>query len=146
MGSTVERHTHLHIDEGVNDFLTDHHSINIEYAKYMGLSLIALGLVGIPFVGESWLFFTLTQLQCTGHLLSGMLLVASVIVFDGSYARLINQIIGPFCMVIAAYGLSAMTPVTSLFNLNNAEIIFYMLLGLMTAIIGWGSDFKHWWV
>lgn len=77
-----------------------------------------------------------------------LLVIAAVIFFDGSFVRLANQIVGPFCMIIAAYGLSEVTPVTTLFNLNTLEVIFYMFFGLLTAYIGWGKDLshlKHWW-
>ena len=148
MGATVERHTHVHLGEGVRHFWEDHHRVNIEYAKYVGFILMTLGVIGIPYAGEQFIIFTLTPLQNAGHLATGMFLIAAVIFFDGSFARLANQIVGPFCMIIAAYGLSEMTPVTTLFNLNTLEILFYMFFGLLTAYIGWGKDLshlKHWW-
>jgi len=140
MGTTIERHAHLHVDDGVHKLWTDHHSLNIEYAKYVGFLLILIGLAGIPFAGETFIFFTLTQLQCTGHIITGMCLLASVIFFDGSYASLMNQIIGPFCIIMGVYGLSGVTPVTVFFNLNIAEIIFYILFGVITAVIGWKQE------
>jgi len=148
MGTTVERHTHIHMSEGVKHFWEDHHRVNIEYAKYAGFVLMALGVIGIPYTGEQLIIFTLTPLQNAAHLVSGMFLVAAVLFFDSSFARLANQVVGPACMIIAAYGLSEMTPVTAMFNLNTAEILFYMFFGLLTAYIGWGKDLshlKHWW-
>lgn len=148
MGTTVERHTHIHVSEGINHFWEDHHRVNIEYAKYVGFALIALGVIGVPFIGESFLWFELTALQTAGHIVTGMVLLAAVIVFDSSYARLTNQVIGPAYMIVAAYGLSGMTPVTTMFNLNTGEILFYMFFGLLTALVGWGTDLsrlKHWW-
>ena len=148
MGTTVERHTKLHLREGIQHFWQDHHRVNIEYAKYVGFALLALGLVGIPYADNQFLFFSLSALQSMGHLVTGMFLLVAVIAFDGSFARLANQVVGPFCMIIAAYGLSEMTPVNALFSLNSAEILFYMCFGLITALVGWGQDvssFKHWW-
>lgn len=148
MGSTVERHTHVHMDEGVHCFWENHHKVNIEYAKYVGFALIALGVIGVPYSGEQFLFFVLTPLQNAGHIMSGMFLLATVLFFDSSYARLGNQIVGPLCIIIAAYGLSEMTPVTGLLNLSTAEILFYMFFGIATAFVGWATDLshlKHWW-
>ncbi|ORU94130.1 MAG: hypothetical protein A6F72_08335 [Cycloclasticus sp. symbiont of Poecilosclerida sp. N] len=148
MGSTVERHTHMHVEEGVQCLWENHHKVNIEYAKYLGFSLMVLGVVGIPYAGEQFLFFVLTPLQNSAHIISGMFLVASVLLFDSSYARLANQIVGPLCIIIAMYGLSGMTPATTLLNLNTAEILFYMGFGMATAYVGWGRDLshlKHWW-
>lgn len=148
MGATVERHTHLHLKEGISYFWENHHRVNIEYAKYTGFALIALGVIGIPYAGEQFLIFILTPLQNAGHLITGMFLVVSVLLFDSSYARLANQVVGPFCMIIAAYGLSGMTPATALLNLSMVEILFYMFFGLLTAYIGWGkgvSHLKNWW-
>ncbi|MBL4743334.1 MAG: hypothetical protein JKX87_01640 [Cycloclasticus sp.] len=148
MGTTVERHTHVHLDEGVTCLWENHHKVNIEYAKYAGFALLALGVIGIPYAGESFLFFNLTVLQNTGHLVTGMFLVGTVMVFDSSYARLANQIVGPMCIIIAAYGLSNMTPVTAMLNLSTPEILFYLIFGVLTSYIGWGTDLshlKHWW-
>jgi len=148
MGTTVERHTHLHVEEGVHCFWENHHKVNIEYAKYIGFSLMLLGIVGIAYVGEQFLFFALTPFQNMIHMTAGMLLIGSVLLFDSSYARLANQVVGPLCIIIAAYGLSDMTPATVLLNLNTGEILFYMFFGLATAYVGWGKDLsslKHWW-
>ncbi len=148
MGITVERHNHLHVEEGVECLWKDHHKVNIEYAKYVGFTLMTLGVVGIPYAGEQFLFFVLTPLQNAGHIVTGMFLVATVLLFDSSYARLANQVVGPFCIIIAAYGLSDMTPVTAMLNLSTAEILFYMFFGMATAYVGWGKDLshlKHWW-
>ncbi|PCI67268.1 MAG: hypothetical protein COB26_09950 [Piscirickettsiaceae bacterium] len=148
MGTTVERHTHAHMEEGVHCFWTDHHKVNIEYAKYVGFALVALGVIGVPYAGDQFLFFVLTPLQNAGHIMSGMFLLATVLFFDSSYARLGNQIVGPLCIIIAAYGLSDMTPVTPLLNLSTAEILFYMFFGMATAYVGWATDLshlKHWW-
>ncbi|PHS71175.1 MAG: hypothetical protein COB22_07510 [Cycloclasticus sp.] len=148
MGTTVERHTHAHMSEGVHCLWEDHHKVNIEFAKYVGFALIALGVVGIPYSGEQFLFFALTPLQNAGHLLTGMFLIGTVLFFDSSYARLANQIVGPLCIIIAAYGLSEMTPVTALLNLSTGEILFYMFFGIATAYVGWNTDLshlKHWW-
>jgi len=148
MGNTVERHTHMHVEEGVHHFWENHHRVNIEYAKYVGFALIALGVIGIPYAGQEVLFFNLSMLQNTGHIVSGMFLLATVILFDSSYARLGNQIVGPLCLIIAAYGLSEMTPATTLLTLNTGEILFYLFFGMATAYVGWATDLshlKHWW-
>jgi hypothetical protein len=148
MGNTVERHVDMHIEEGVACMWKDHHKVNIEYAKYVGIFLIFLGVLGIPYSGEQFLFFELNQLQNAGHIVTGMFLVATVLLFDSSYARLGNQVVGPFCIIVAAYGLSDMTPATTLLSLNTGEILFYMFFGMVTAYVGWGKDLshlKHWW-
>ncbi|PCI19004.1 MAG: hypothetical protein COB62_06075 [Piscirickettsiaceae bacterium] len=148
MGNTVERHTHVHLEEGVHHFWENHHRVNIEYAKYAGFALIALGVIGAPYAGEHFLIFSLTAIQNTGHIISGMFLLAAVLFFDSSYARLSNQIVGPLCIILAAYGLSEMTPATTLLNLNTVEILFYMFFGLVTSYVGWATDLshlKHWW-
>ncbi|MEW4982225.1 MAG: hypothetical protein AB1Y26_03200 [Cycloclasticus sp.] len=148
MGTTVERHTHPHVEEGVSHFWENHHRVNIEFAKYAGFALVALGVIGIPYAGEQFLMFVLTPLQNAGHIVAGMVLIGSVVLFDSSFARLANQVVGPLCMILAAYGLSGMTPATELLNLNMGEILFYMFFGLLTAYIGWGKDLshlKHWW-
>ena len=148
MGITVERHTHPHMSEGVRHLWEDHHKVNVEYAKYAGFALLIFGLIGVPYSGGQFLFFDITPLQNAGHIMSGMFLVATVLLFDSSYARLGNQVVGPLCMIIAAYGVSEMTPVTAILNLSTTEIIFYLLFGMVTAYVGWATDlsgFKHWW-
>lgn len=124
MGATVERHTHLHLKDGIDHLWENHHRVNIEYAKYVGFLLIILGVVGIPYAGEQFLIFVLTPLQNFGHILAGLFLVASVVLFDSSFARMANQVVGPFCIIIAAYGLSDMTPATPLLNLSTIEVLF----------------------
>lgn len=52
MGATVERHTHLHLKEGISHFWENDHRVNIEYAKYIGFALIVLGVIGIPNASE----------------------------------------------------------------------------------------------
>ncbi|ORU90706.1 MAG: hypothetical protein A6F71_07055 [Cycloclasticus sp. symbiont of Poecilosclerida sp. M] len=150
MGTTVERHTHVDFEEGVECLIGEREAIaNVTYAKFMGVVFILFGIVGIPYAGETLLGIGLTPAHNFLHIMTGVLWIAAVMTFDGTYARMLNQVIGLAYLTLGAFGLSESVPqIHVLFNLNEMTTVFNVVIGLVTLGVGWGvntSHLKHWW-
>lgn len=150
MGTTVERHTHLDLKEGVACLIGERHAIaNVTYAKVMGALFIIIGLVGMPFVGQTVLGIGFSSAHNVFHIMAGVVWVLAVMIFDGTYARMANQVIGIAFLAMGAFGLSQAAPlVHQLFNLTPTSSVLSLVIGLVTVGFGWGvnqSHLKHWW-
>ena len=150
MGSTVERHTHVDLEEGVACLIGERKAIaNVTYAKVMGAVFLVLGIFGMFYTGDTLLGIGMSSMYSSLHILAGVLWVGAVMTFDGTYARMINQVVGIMFIALGAFGLSESVPqIHALFNLNSMSTIFNLIFGFVTAGIGWGvntSHLKHWW-
>ncbi|MBL4744160.1 MAG: DUF4383 domain-containing protein [Cycloclasticus sp.] len=150
MGTTIERHTHVDLEEGVQCLMGERKGIaNVKYAKFMGVAFILFGIFGMVYAGEAVLGFGLSPAQNLLHLITGVLWIAAVMTFDGTYARMINQVNGILYFSLGAFGLSQAAPdVVALFNINTVSTMFNLFIGLVTLGFGWGinqSHLKHWW-
>jgi hypothetical protein len=150
MGTTVERHTHVDFQEGVECLIGERvASANVNYAKIMGAFFILVGIVGIPYAGVTVLGYGLSPAVNLLHISTGVLWIAAVMTFDGTYARMLNQVIGIAYFTLGAFGLSeAAAQVQELFNLTTMSTMLNLIIGVVTLGFGWGvnqSHLKHWW-
>ncbi|RIH84506.1 MULTISPECIES: DUF4383 domain-containing protein [Calidithermus] len=104
----------------------------IMVARIIGVVLTLVGLVGF-FSGSSLLGFGINGLHNVVHLASGLIgLWASY----GGWAKSYNQIFGVIYLAVTVLGFIAPGFMTSLLNVNMADNILHLVLGVVLAYVG----------
>ena len=105
-------------------------------ARIVGAVLTVVGLVGF-FSGDALLMFGLNPLHNVVHLVSGV--VGLWAGFTGGCAVHYNKWFGVIYILVAVLGFVVPDLMVSLLNINAADNLLHLLLGVVLAGVGFGA-------
>lgn len=105
------------------------------YALVLGVILLLVGVVGFAFE-DTLLWFGINSVHNWVHILSGILALIAGWAAGGSYARTYNQVFGIVYLLVAILGLAGVVFVMDLLNLNTADNLLHLAIGLVTTCVG----------
>lgn len=103
-----------------------------QVAQILGVVLLVVGILGF-FTGPSLLGFGVNALHNVVHLVSGAL---GLYAASAGWARTYNQTFGVVYLLVFLLGLIAPGFMASLLNVNAADNILHLILGLVLAYVG----------
>lgn len=106
--------------------------------QVVGVVLTLVGLVGF-FTGETLLVFGINPLHNIVHLLTGVLGLAAGFSQSATYPMQYNRWLGVIYLIVALLGFVAPGLMTSLLNVNAADNILHLALGVVLAGVGFGA-------
>jgi len=107
-------------------------------ALVVGAILSLAGVAGY-FTGSSLLGFGINTLHNLVHLVTGVLGVIVGMFTAGSLARNYNRGLGVVYVVVAVLGFVLPALMTQLLNINTADNLLHLVLGVVLAGVGFGT-------
>lgn len=107
-------------------------------ALVVGAVLTLVGVVGF-FTGKTLLVFGINPLHNIVHVATGILGLSAGFSESASYSVQYNKWLGVVYVIVAVLGFAAPDLMTSLLNVNVADNILHLVLGVVLAGVGFGA-------
>ena len=106
-----------------------------QWATILGVILLVVGLWGLV-NGNMLLWFEVNSTHNWVHLLSGILALLAGLTAAGAYAGTYNKVFGVVYLLIGILGLLSVGFVVDLLVLNTADNWLHIVIGVVTAWVG----------
>lgn len=106
-----------------------------QFALVVGAILTLVGVVGF-FVGDSVLGFGVNAPHNIVHLVSGLWLLFAALGGKEQMLKLAAQVLGVVYLVVGVLGLLGVGFIMGLLNMNMADTILHLVLGVVLAYFG----------
>jgi hypothetical protein len=111
-------------------------SLNVTWAKILGIVLVLVGLLGFFSDGTVLGMFHVNMFHNVVHLLSGVIGLWAGFSNRGVHSKRFNVIFGIVYLIVAIVGFANIMFFTDLLMLNAADNWLHLVIGVVTTAIG----------